>query len=68
MCDTLAGAQVEGSELFDSCDVDNSGSISTEELTAALKRFGKTMQLKELEALKKYFEYFDSDGNGTLSR
>lgn len=26
------------------------------------------MQLKELEALKRYFEYFDSDGNGTLSR
>ena len=68
MCDTLKTQQVDSAELFNSCDVDNSGSISTEELTNFLKGLGKTMQLKEQEAIKKYFAYFDTDGNGKLNQ
>ena len=56
MCDVLQSANVESDELFASCDIDNSGSISSEELKQAILNIKKTMQLKEAEAIKKYFE------------
>ena len=59
MIDVLGSAQIDSDELFNSCDLDNSGTISTEELKQCMLGIKKTMQLKELEAIKKYFDYFD---------
>ena len=59
MIDVLGSAQMSSDELFNACDLDNSGTISTEELKQCMLGIKKTMQLKELEAIKKYFDYFD---------
>ena len=59
MIDVLGASQIDSDELFNSCDLDKSGTISTEELKQCMLNIKKTMQLKELEAIKKYFDYFD---------
>jgi hypothetical protein len=68
LTDVLANAQIGPDELFRSCDTDGSGSISAEELTNCILGIKGTLRLKEQAAIQKYFEYFDSDGSGTLSR
>ena len=47
----LQSTGIDSDELFDSCDVDNSGSISTEELKNFMLGIKKTMLLKELQML-----------------
>lgn len=50
-------------KIFDSIDEDKSGSIDPEELGIALQKAGKN---PTRELLKKLFEKYDTDGNGTL--
>ena len=55
-------------ELFDSCDTDNSGDISLDELRVIIERLNDNMQIKEKAVIKSFFKQYDTNNDGTLSR
>ena len=64
----LKRSNTKEAELFNSCDQDQSGTISIDELTQTICELNPDMKNKEKAVIKQYFQILDHDKNGTISR
>lgn len=64
IAESLSEEEIAGlREMFEAMDTDNSGSITFDELTAGLKRYGSNMKESEIRAL---MDAADVDNSGTI--